>query len=155
MSRNDPQGQDVGELSLLFVEDEPDVRHIVELALSRATGISITCFESGLDALDHARAAQHRYDVCLLNVLLRDMHGGELSRQLRELPATRDATILFVTGLVPANGIQSYRDVGGDDVILKPFNVLELADRIRAAHAIASAGRATPAANPRPLLSGG
>ncbi|HZR00110.1 MAG TPA: response regulator [Chloroflexota bacterium] len=106
------------ERTLLVVEDEPEVRALVELTL-RGLGriVSVGDGPSGLVA-----AAQHRPDLILIDVNLPGMSGLELCERLRADPATRHATIAFLTAGGTAEDRQRGMAAGADAYFVKPFS---------------------------------
>jgi two-component system, OmpR family, response regulator len=112
---------------VLVVDDEPNIRDLVEVAL-RFHGFEVTTAATGAEALDRARDAGPR--LIVLDVMLPDLDGFEVCRRLRgrgdETPVifltARDTPTDTVTGLT----------LGGDDYVTKPFSVDALVARVRA-----------------------
>jgi two-component system OmpR family response regulator len=112
---------------VLVVDDEPNIRELVQVALN-FHGCAVTTGATGEDALQLAHA--YDPDLIVLDVLLPDIDGFEVCRRLRSVAndvpviflTARDATADTVTGLA----------VGGDDYITKPFSVEALVARVRA-----------------------
>jgi two-component system, OmpR family, response regulator len=112
---------------VLVVDDEPNIRELVEMAL-KFHGCAVTTGATGNDAL--RLAVTSRPDLIVLDVMLPDLDGFEVCRRLRasgnEVPiiflTARDTTSDTVTGLA----------LGGDDYITKPFSVEALVARVRA-----------------------
>ena len=112
---------------VLVVDDEPNIRELVQVAL-KFHGCAVTTGATGGDALRLAES--DRPDLIVLDVMLPDIDGFEVCRRLRasdnEVPiiflTARDTTSESITGLTH----------GGDDYITKPFSVEALAARVRA-----------------------
>jgi two-component system, OmpR family, response regulator len=112
---------------VLVVDDEPNIRELVQVAL-KFHGCAVTTGATGNDALRLAEADQP--DLIVLDVMLPDIDGFEVCRRLRasdnEVPiiflTARDTTSESITGLT----------LGGDDYITKPFSVEALVARVRA-----------------------
>jgi two-component system, OmpR family, response regulator len=112
---------------VLVVDDEPNIRELVEVAL-KFHGCAVTTAATGGEALRLAES--DRPDLIVLDVMLPDIDGFEVCRRLRagdnEVPiiflTARDTTSESITGLT----------LGGDDYITKPFSVEALAARVRA-----------------------
>ena len=112
---------------VLVVDDEPNIRELVEVAL-KFHGCAVTVCGTGKDALHQAETYQP--DLMVLDVMLPDMDGFEVCRSLRtsgnELPVifltARDTTSDTIRGLT----------LGGDDYVTKPFSVEALVARVRA-----------------------
>jgi CheY-like chemotaxis protein len=109
-------------LSLLLVEDDPDVREITA-DLLQELGASVVLAANGVEALE--RVDSH-FDAVLLDFAMPQMNGGELAGHIRQLYA--GLPLLLVTGhsddlLVPDSV----------SVLRKPFQTAELALAIRRA----------------------
>ena len=114
--------------TILYVEDEPDIRAIAELALQTIGGFSLTSCASGKEALAAARTEVP--DIIVLDVMMPEMDGPETLRKLREIPSMADVPAIFMTAKVQPSEIAEYRALGALDVIPKPFDPLSLAQRI-------------------------
>jgi len=116
-----------GRMRVLVVEDELRMAALLKRGLTEE-GYAVDVASTGPDALWHA--AEFTYDAVLLDVMLPDMDGIEVCRQLRErkqwvpvlMLTARDAISDRVRGL----------DVGADDYLAKPFSFDELSARVRA-----------------------
>ena len=116
-----------GSERVLVVDDESYITDLVSTAL-RYVGFDVQTAATGRDAL--AVADQFRPDLVVLDVMLPDYDGFEVTRRLRadgvRVPivflTARDATEDKVNGLT----------IGGDDYVTKPFSLEELVARVRA-----------------------
>ncbi|MEU7831030.1 MULTISPECIES: response regulator transcription factor [unclassified Nonomuraea] len=118
---------------LLVVDDEPTVRELLSATL-RFAGFTVSSAESGVQALESARADPP--DLVLLDVMLPDLDGFEVIRRLRLLPRgdgrPGPVPVLFLTARdATADKINGLR-LGGDDYVTKPFDLEELLARISA-----------------------
>jgi two-component system OmpR family response regulator len=112
---------------VLVVDDEENITDLVSTAL-RYTGFDVAVASSGRAAI--AAAASFRPELIVLDIMLPDLDGFEVTRRLRgdgvRVPVlfltARDATEDKVTGLT----------IGGDDYVTKPFSLEELIARVRA-----------------------
>ena len=115
---------------VLIVEDEDDIRDLVEMNLQRA-GFEVLAARDGAEALLLAR--RHQPPVVLLDLMLPDMSGREICRRLREQAETASAYVIMVTARTEEQDrIQGF-EVGADDYVTKPFSVKELTLRVQAA----------------------
>jgi two-component system phosphate regulon response regulator PhoB len=114
---------------VLIVDDEHDLAQLIDFNL-KAAGFSTHVAATGEAAL--AAAREQRPDLVLLDLMLPDMPGTEVCRQLRAGPLTRDILIVMLT----AKGEEADRvrgfEVGADDYVTKPFSVRELVLRLKA-----------------------
>jgi CheY-like chemotaxis protein len=120
-----------GPLSVLFVEDEPDIRLIATMALGRDKDIRLAVFDSPVAALAAVDACETPFDVALLNIRLPTMSGLELMHQLRARPAYAALPVVFITSSVRPQDRQGYIDEGANGMIDKPFDPIGLSDMLR------------------------
>lgn len=114
---------------LLCVEDDPDIRALIELALTTVGGMRVTSCSSGREALE--LAARLQPDLVLLDVMMPDMDGIETLRRLRADPRTAGLKVVFVTAKVQLHEVDAYRALGAIGVVAKPFDPMRLADDLR------------------------
>lgn len=114
---------------ILYVEDEPDIRVIAEIALEVVGNFTLTSCASGKEALQCAERA--RPDLLLLDMMMPEMDGLSTLEALRALPATAATPVIFMTAKVQAAEIERYKSMGALDVIAKPFDPMTLADQVR------------------------
>ena len=114
---------------ILIVEDEQAIRDMVALHLSRA-GYDV------LEASDCREArtviADARPDLALIDWMLPDMSGLELTRMLKRDSELDDLAIIMLTARAEERDMVSGLDSGADDYITKPFSPRELLARIQA-----------------------
>lgn len=115
---------------ILLVEDESDLVQTLRYRLEKE-GYTVSASLTGQGGLDLARGPE-RPDMILLDLMLPDLPGTEVCRQLRADKDTRSIPVLMLT----AKGDEIDRvvgfEVGADDYMAKPFSMRELLLRIRA-----------------------
>jgi two-component system OmpR family response regulator len=114
---------------ILYVEDEPDIRTVAQMALEAVGGFTVIACASGQEAL--AAAPQARADLLLLDVMMPGMDGPGTLKALREIPATAQTPVIFMTAKVQAAEVALYKGLGALDVIPKPFDPMELSAQIQ------------------------
>ena len=115
---------------VLVVEDERPIRDMLAFNLSRA-GYEVESASNGGEA---RTAIANRFpDIILMDWMLPDVSGLELTRQLKRDPETREIPVIMVTARVAEDDRVSGLDGGADDYVSKPFSPRELIARIRAA----------------------
>lgn len=114
---------------ILYVEDEPDIRLIAQMALEAVGGFTVIVCASGHEALTAAPASQA--DLILLDVMMPGMDGPSTLKALRELSATADTPVIFMTAKVQAAEVTAYKALGAIDVIPKPFDPMALSAQIQ------------------------
>ena len=112
--------------TILIAEDDADIRNLLTLYL-QSEGYEVDAYENGADALAGARA--HMPDLAILDVMMPQMDGYELTRALREMS---DIPILILSARAQVNDKVLGLNFGADDYIAKPFNPLEIVARVRA-----------------------
>jgi two-component system, OmpR family, response regulator len=130
------------EPKLLVVEDEPFLRKAVVASL-RFLGFQVAAAENGTDALRAARNSP--FDLLIVDVMLPGIDGFEIVRRLRG--DRNQVPVIFLTAKDSQEDKLTGLTIGGDDYLTKPFELEELAARVRA---VLRRGR--PAA-PEPVLS--
>lgn len=115
---------------ILVVDDEEDIIELVKYNLTRE-GYNITCATSGEDALKIAGSAPP--DLIVLDLMLPDIDGLEVTRQLKSNPKTHSVPIVMLTAKGEESDIVAGLELGADDYIAKPFSPRVLVARIRAA----------------------
>jgi two-component system, OmpR family, response regulator len=125
---------------VLVVDDEPNIRELVQVALS-FHGCTVVTAATGKEALRCAEASQP--DLVVLDVMLPDLSGFEVCRQLRA--RGDEVPIIFLTARDTSSDTVQGLALGGDDYVTKPFSVEALVARIRAVlRRAARAGQAEP-----------
>lgn len=117
-------------LHILYVDDEPDIREIVTLALSLDPQIGVATAASGAAAL--ALARETSFDLILLDVMMPSMDGPTTLKQLQLHGLVPPAAVAFVTARTQAHEIAHFMTLGAISVIAKPFDAIHLARDVRA-----------------------
>src|ERR1700729_522957 len=112
---------------VLVVDDEPNIRELVQVAL-KFHGCSVIAAANGKDALRQAEASKP--DLIVLDVMLPDMDGFEVCRRLRA--TGNEVPVIFLTARDPSSDPVTGLAIGGDDYVTKPFSVEALVARVRA-----------------------
>ena len=113
---------------VLCVEDDPDIRALVELSLATVGGLRVTSCGSGQEALELFAAS--RPDVVLLDVMMPGMDGIETFHRLAR--ATDGVPpVVFMTAKVQPREVERYLALGALGVIAKPFDPMTLAADLR------------------------
>jgi two-component system phosphate regulon response regulator PhoB len=115
--------------AVLLVDDERDLLSLLDFNL-RAAGFETLLATTGEQALAHLR--KRLPDLVLLDVMLPDVSGTEICRQLKGNPRTKHVPVVMLT----AKGEEVDRvvgfELGADDYVTKPFSVRELVLRLKA-----------------------
>jgi two-component system, OmpR family, response regulator len=115
---------------ILIVDDEPRIREVVEYTLARE-GFRTTSAETAARALEELE--RDRFDLIVLDVMLPDLDGLSLCRDLRARPGPAQKTpILFLSSRGEELDRVLGLEMGGDDYLAKPFGPRELVARVKA-----------------------
>lgn len=109
---------------VLIVDDDPAIRKVAELSLSRVANWDVLAADSGARAL--AMVADYKPDVILLDVMMPGMDGTATFARLQESPGSEDTPVIFLTAKVQKHEVQHYCELGAAGVITKPFDPLTL-----------------------------
>ncbi|MEU0841549.1 response regulator transcription factor [Streptomyces sp. NPDC005962] len=112
---------------ILVVEDDPGIRLLLESALGLA-GYQMSSAATGRDAL--LEVERFRPDLLVLDVMLPDLDGFEITRNLRAVGVR--TPVLFLTARTEVGDRIAGLGAGGDDYVGKPFSLEEVLLRIRA-----------------------
>jgi two-component system sensor histidine kinase/response regulator len=113
---------------ILVVDDQPANLQVIGAALGKL-GYEIVPATDGPTALK--RVALRLPDLILLDVLMPDMDGFEVCRQIRDRQEWKEIPIIFLSAADDKDLIVRALDAGGVDYITKPFNHAELISRVR------------------------
>lgn len=115
--------------TVLVVEDEVAIRDMLIFNLGRA-GYRVKPVANGQEA--RTAIVDRQPDVVLMDWMLPDISGLELTRQLKRDPETRDIPVIMLTARVDEDDRVAGLDGGADDYVTKPFSTRELEARIKA-----------------------
>lgn len=116
--------------SILIVDDERDLVSTVQFSLERE-GWRTRVAHDGRSALA-AATGDPVPDLILLDLMLPDMSGTDICRELRSMDRTKDVPIIMVTAKDDEIDRVVGFEVGADDYVAKPFSMRELLLRIKA-----------------------
>lgn len=113
---------------ILIIEDNPDIVANI-YAFFEPKGFELDNAHNGLSGL--ALAANNRYDVILLDVMLPGMDGTKLCKTLREELHDKTPVLMLTARDTVLDKVAGF-DSGADDYLVKPFSLVELEARIKA-----------------------
>ena len=136
---------------IFCVEDDSNIRELVVYTLE-TTGFQARGFEEGKSFLE--ALALETPDLILMDIMLPGEDGISLLKRLKNSSKTRDIPVIMVTAKGAEYDKVKGLDLGADDYITKPFNILEVKARIKAI--IRRNRRKTPAVQeePKVIVSG-
>ena len=113
---------------ILIVDDEPNIVMSLEF-LMRKNGYRVGIARNGTEAL--AAIAETPFDLVLLDVMMPDVDGYQVCRQLRSQPAGTKTKVIFLSAKSKEADIQEGYRAGADKYIPKPFSTRQLMEQVR------------------------
>ncbi|HBB35360.1 MAG TPA: two-component system response regulator [Cyanobacteria bacterium UBA8803] len=113
---------------ILIVDDEYDIRAVVELALKTVAGWEVSTAGSGIEGL--AKAVAEQPDAILLDVMMPDMDGIATFQALQANPSTESIPVILLTAKVQAPDQRRFAELGVAGLITKPFKAMKLPSQI-------------------------
>jgi len=114
---------------ILIVDDDPETLRLINLMLSRQGYIILTA-QSGLETIE--RLKRDLPDLIVLDVMMPDMDGYQVTRQVRSDPNLSDTPILMFSAKGQVDDKIAGYDAGADEYLTKPIHPAELIARIKA-----------------------
>lgn len=111
------------------IEDDKDISHLISLILSKQD-YEVVSFYNGESFLNEF--SKRKPDLILLDLMLPDISGEDLLKRIRNDEKNNDIEIIIVSAKNSLLNKVDLLDLGADDFISKPFEVLELISRVNA-----------------------
>jgi CheY-like chemotaxis protein len=118
----------MSEIRILHVDDESDIREIVDMSLGLNPDFQVRACGSGAEAIQ--AAAEWSPYLILLDVMMPGMDGPATLAQLRKNPQTSAIPVVFMTARAQAREIDQFLSLGAQGVISKPFDPMTLATEV-------------------------
>lgn len=115
--------------TILVVDDEQDLLDLLEYNLKKE-GFHVIKADDGEEGIELAR--KHQPNLILLDIMMPNMDGMEVCRQLREDPQSREVPIIFLTARSDEKTEVEGLNLGADDFVTKPISTRKLMSRIHA-----------------------
>ena len=110
-------------IQILIVEDEKPIQNLIRMSLKKA-GYACTCADDGMQAADLLE--HQRFDLILLDVMLPGIDGFSLMEYIRPL----EIPVIFLTAKNAVSDRVKGLEMGAEDYLVKPFEILELLARV-------------------------
>ena len=114
---------------VMCVEDDPDIRMILDFSLRAAGGYEVRLCPGGPEALEQVE--EFRPQLVLLDVMMPRMTGPETLLALRKLDVMRGVPVVFLTAKAMQDELESLLAHGATGIIVKPFDPVSLPADIR------------------------
>ncbi len=118
-----------GDITILLVDDEPDILEIVGYNLTEE-GYQVTTASNGLEAIEKAK--KKKPQLIILDVMMPEMDGIEACEKLRKIPELEQSVITFLTARGEDYSQVAGFDAGADDYITKPIRPKVLVSKVKA-----------------------
>jgi len=115
--------------TVLVVEDDPVILRLLEVNFE-LEGFGVVLAHDGEEGIEAARA--QRPDIIVSDIMMPKMSGIELVQALKADDATASIPIILLSAKAQTGDLKSGMDSGADDYITKPFEPLDLIDRVNA-----------------------
>ncbi|WP_298235734.1 response regulator [uncultured Azohydromonas sp.] len=109
---------------VMCVEDDADIRMILEFSLTTVGGYDVCMCPGGRSALQQAPV--FRPDLVLLDVMMPDLSGPETLAALRGMPCMRGVPVVFMTAKAMPDELEQLLQHGATGLIVKPFDPMTL-----------------------------
>jgi diguanylate cyclase (GGDEF)-like protein len=115
---------------VLYVDDDADIREIVQMSLSLDGEIEVSTSDGGERALVKMRVVQP--DLVVLDVMMPTMDGPAILKRMRADPGLAHIPVIFMTAKTSSKEETRFRDLSAIGVIAKPFDPMALGAQVRA-----------------------
>ena len=115
-------------MKILVVDDELDLCEILQYNLE-TEGYEVTTANSAEEAL---KLPLQEYALILLDVMMGEMSGFQMTRKIKDNPYTAQIPIIFITALDSEDNTVKGLNIGADDYIAKPLSMKEVKARVKA-----------------------
>jgi DNA-binding response OmpR family regulator len=120
-------------MRLLAVDDDPVILDLLPIIFRQADLTDMVTADSSASALQILQNQSRPFECILLDIEMPGMTGIELCTKIRQMPQYRHTPILMLTSVTDNTRIERAFAAGADDYITKPFDVKEIATRVRVA----------------------
>ena len=115
--------------TVLVVEDDPVILRLLEVNFE-LEGFGVLLAHDGAEGIEMART--HQPDVIVSDIMMPHTSGLELLAALRGDPDTKAIPIILLSAKAQTNDLKVGLDAGADDYVTKPFEPLDLVERVNA-----------------------
>jgi DNA-binding response OmpR family regulator len=117
----------VADSTVLVVDDDPVILKLLEVNFEME-GFTVLVARDGQEGIDVARADQP--DLIVSDIMMPKVSGLELVTALKGDPTTSEIPIILLSAKAQNADVRSGLDAGADDYVTKPFEPLDLVDRV-------------------------
>jgi two-component system phosphate regulon response regulator PhoB len=118
-----------GNPKVLVIDDEPTILELLRINFEMG-GFEVVSAADGNAGLTKAR--DHQPDLVVSDIMMPGLDGLEVLKRLRTDPSTADLPVILLSAKAQKADVQRGFELGADDYVTKPFDPLELLDRVNA-----------------------
>jgi DNA-binding response OmpR family regulator len=119
----------VGKLTVLVIDDDPVILELLRVNFE-IEGLNVICAADGEEGFRRAKA--ERPDIVISDIMMPRRDGLQLLTDLKGDPTTQHLPVILLSAKAQKTEVKQGLDLGADDYITKPFDPLELIDRLNA-----------------------
>ena len=119
---------DSGKRKILIVDDDAEIVELIEDVLERDGRFEVQTASSGYEA--GMATEKFRPELILLDYMLPDVNGNVVCQAIRRNSEFENIKIIIISGVVKQDEIAQLLKSGAEDFIRKPFNIIELTEKI-------------------------
>jgi diguanylate cyclase (GGDEF)-like protein len=127
---SDSSSENTHDVTIMVVDDQPDIRKLIEFHLKKIGYTQIIAAENGRQALD--ATARNIPDLVLMDIMMPVMDGLKTCAAFKKDPRLAEVPIIIVSALDDIRNKAAAYGVGADDFLAKPLDTITLAARCRA-----------------------
>ena len=117
-----------GKRKVLLVDDDEELVELISDGLERDGRFEVRSVNNGFDA--GMMVKDYHPDLIVLDVMLPDINGKEVSQRVRRDEGMNDVRIICISGMVEEDKVGELKAAGADDFMHKPFEVERLVERV-------------------------
>jgi len=119
----------VEKLTVLVIDDDPVILELLRVNFE-IEGFDVVCARDGDEGF--AMAQEIHPDVVISDIMMPRRDGLQLLSDLKGDPRTEDLPVILLSAKAQKSEVQHGLDMGADDYITKPFDPIQLIDRLNA-----------------------
>ena len=119
----------MSKLTVLVIDDDPVILELLRVNFE-IEGLDVICAKDGEEGF--AKARMEHPDIVISDIMMPRRDGLQLLTDLKGDPTTQDLPVILLSAKAQKTEVQQGLDLGADDYITKPFDPLELIDRLNA-----------------------
>ncbi len=119
----------MGKLTVLVIDDDPVILELLRVNFE-IEGFDVLCATDGEEGFKRARSEQP--DAVISDIMMPRRDGLQLLTDLKRDPSTEHLPVILLSAKAQKSEVQQGLEMGADDYITKPFDPLELIDRLNA-----------------------